>query len=423
MKKITALLLIFLTVITLIACDNRNTPAETTESTPDVTTEAAPVLFKYIEDGKEQASVVISKNMQWSIRKELNLYIDELAETYKDADLEPVKDDDKSTLPEILIGRTNREGSNEFYETIPVGKYVIEVTENKVRIGADRDDLLVEAIKYFGDNYLVPAADGSISFEVGRYESEEDIRSLEGFFNKTDKFVTKSTHMGNVRAIDGRRVMQGGCTDGRYFYAAMINSGHSIGEQEFCYIHKIDLETFTTVKISEAIPSDHSNDLTYIPATNEIYINHCYEHTSRNTIIDADTLEYKGYVDFTMGHNSISFSPSKEVFVVGTKSSFWIFDRVTKRVPVGFKPVYSAHPTTYTSQGSCVDDHYIYFSFYNKNVIKVYDWSGEYITDIEIDIKGEEPENISIVGNTLYIACNNSNWTGGTIYKCEIVKK
>ena len=58
---------------------------------------------------------------------------------------------------------------------------------------------------------------------------------------------------------------------------------------------------------------------------------------------------------------------------------------------------------------------------YKKNVIMVYDWKGKFVNQIALDIpSGIEPENISLVGDAFYIACNNSSWSGGVVYKTEI---
>lgn len=46
-------------------------------------------------------------------------------------------------------------------------------------------------------------------------------------------------------------------------------------------------------------------------------------------------------------------------------------------------------------------------------MIFVYDWSSNFITQIKLGLKSFEPENISLVGDTFYIGCNNGDWTGG----------
>ncbi len=49
--------------------------------------------------------------------------------------------------------------------------------------------------------------------------------------------------------------------------------------------------------------------------------------------------------------------------------------------------------------------HRIHTITYDENVITVYDWDGNYVSLIHLDILGgEEPENISVVGDDIYVA-------------------
>jgi hypothetical protein len=56
-----------------------------------------------------------------------------------------------------------------------------------------------------------------------------------------------------------------------------------------------------------------------------------------------------------------------------------------------------------------------------QNVIRVFDWSGNFVKEIALSIPATiEPENISVIGNRLFIGCNNSKWTGGELYYCYL---
>ncbi len=416
-KRIIAVILLAATLAVFTSCGEKAPTAGSEQSTEA----PAPTHVDFLKDGKTDFTIVYTHNFRKDVGQAISKVYAKLKKENVETEFELKMDNSDAAEKEIVIGKADREGQEEFYASIPANTFVIEVSEKCVRIGADTVELLIEAVEYFDANYLPKNSEGNIVFEIGRYVSEEKTASI--VLNKTDKFVTKTEKVKDVKAIDGRRVMQGGCTDGKYLYMAMINAGHSVGQQEFAYIHKIDLETMETVMVSDAIPTDHSNDLTYVPATNEIYVNHCYEFPRINTVIDADTLKVKRQVEFPAGNNSISYSPKRDVFVYATRTMFRIVDRETMRVPLGYKYNYTPVDTPYTSQGSCVDDNYIYFVFYKENCIMVYDWNGEFVTKVEIDIKNEEPENLSIIGDTIYIGCNNSSWTGGTVYMGKIVKK
>ena len=69
--------------------------------------------------------------------------------------------------------------------------------------------------------------------------------------------------------------------------------------------------------------------------------------------------------------------------------SFCLLDAAFRQVGGPFSPT----PDTagYITQGCACDARYIYFVLYRQNVITVYDWEGE-------------PENLSQVGGSLYVA-------------------
>ena len=82
------------------------------------------------------------------------------------------------------------------------------------------------------------------------------------------------------------------------------------------------------------------------------------------------------------------------------------------------------------SQGMFCDAEYIYFvrsghENGSASEILVYDWNCRLIFQIPIDFGVViEPENINIVGDTTYIVCNNTTWSGGVVYKLNYsVKK
>jgi hypothetical protein len=76
------------------------------------------------------------------------------------------------------------------------------------------------------------------------------------------------------------------------------------------------------------------------------------------------------------------------------------------------------------TQGICCDQTYIYCVLSNENAIVVYDWFGNYKSLISLDAiaKTIEPENISVVGNTIYVAAWTETETevSTTVYKIEL---
>ncbi len=416
-KRILALILAALTLLALISCDKEETPGETEESVK---------YFDLLVDGKAPARFIRPDKSPLSLTRGLSALYSSLTTEYPDAGFK-VKSDhlapgEAPAEKEILVGLTNREGAEEFNASVPANCFVIEVTETHIRIDGYNDSHVRLALEYFQKNYLAKDEQGNIRIPVGRYVSEPVTLTVKDLVKETPTMKTSSSAFLNIPAIDGKRVMQGGCTDGKYLYAFMVNSGDS----QTAYVHKINLETRETEKISKELKTDHSNDGTYVSKTNEIYICHNAPNRTKVTIIDADTLEYKKTITIPYSIFSIAYREDKDVFVLGISGgqNFTVVDRETFRVNKEFVTSgdrFIVNSTGYTTQGVECDDQYIYFVQYKQNVIIIYDWTGKFITRVNLDIQGCEPENISIVGDKFYIQCNNSSWTGGIVYQSELV--
>ena len=84
---------------------------------------------------------------------------------------------------------------------------------------------------------------------------------------------------------------------------------------------------------------------------------------------------------------------------------------------------------TLVSQGICADEKYVYHVLYSPksntkepdNIIHVLDYEGNMITKIPIGLKGMEPENISLVEDTFYIAFNVTK-EAAHLYKGKLVR-
>ena len=168
----------------------------------------------------------------------------------------------------------------------------------------------------------------------------------------------------------------------------------------------------------------HANDITYVPDTNELYIIHGGINI---TVMDPDTLTVKDSKMLTRIEGwSIEYNPGQERYVMGTANGGLVFyDKELELL--GAK---SGVDTTLATQGICADEKYIYYLFYSEkkntvepdNMLFVYDWDGNFITKITLGIE-YEPENISLIGDTFYIGCNNSSWSGGLLFTAKIVKE
>ena len=83
-------------------------------------------------------------------------------------------------------------------------------------------------------------------------------------------------------------VLQGGCTDGEYFY--MVVEGSNLEIDGVTYkkahkIYKIDCKTFETVAVSEILPLDHANSMCYNSKLDMLLVANC------NDVITDDGLD------------------------------------------------------------------------------------------------------------------------------------
>ena len=114
------------------------------------------------------------------------------------------------------------------------------------------------------DYVLTQLLDGTdLSLEDGfEYISEDN--GMDTFDLDTLIAMNKGISFVNVKKLitkipakkPGYSVMQGGGTDGKYAYVALINKSVS---PEHSLIYKYDLETLELVKVSEPLPTCHTN--------------------------------------------------------------------------------------------------------------------------------------------------------------------
>lgn len=247
--------------------------------------------------------------------------------------------------------------------------------------------------------------------------------------NSEDHFELQSELVGTIPPIDGFRILQGGCvTEDNAWFAMVSEEQFNDWEKSQCYILRYDTKTMQETARSEVLTLGHANDITYVPATNELYVAHCYQRMI--SVLDADTLtlkEVKRTDDaFKFDLYGISYNEKENCFITAyNRVAMIIYD-------ADLKVIGSALPqkTELVTQGICSDDQYVYHVLYaadpdaeeNENIILVLDWKGNEIARVPVGMEGIEPENISLVGDTFYIACNNSTWTGGEIYRGKLVK-
>ncbi len=342
------------------------------------------------------------------------------------------------SLPEFLVGLTNRQVSIDLHASLEPGTFTIAATDHQfVIVGSDYLETW-QGVCYFLDEMLTGNAPGltitdtAITVEPGfRYTSEAGAATPSTILNSTDTFIAKASVIGPISRIGNYKTMQGGCAIGEYGYYALINTVDFPESAVEGIIVKYDLATGEEVDRSKSIVMDHANDITYVPETNELYVVSCYVDSRRINILDADTLEFKGRKSLVGGGDgcyALEYNPLRKQFVSGCgRVNMNIYDENLEHVRF-----VAGKGTTLVTQGICADDKYIYHVLYSAksnekepdHVIFVFDWEGNFVSNVRLTIpKAYEPENIALIGDTFYIACNNANWTGGLLFKAKIVKE
>lgn len=205
------------------------------------------------------------------------------------------------------------------------------------------------------------------------------------------------------------KTAQGGWFDGRYWYQLMIGKDTASNEaHNIVRLCKVDVETGETVRISDPLPLNHANDLTYNNRNNLLIAVHNNPNRKLVSLIDPETLTVTETVSLPCKIYSLAYCPERDQYVAGLAGgqTFCLLDAQFRQVAGPFKP--TEDTTGYITQGVACDARFIYFVLYKQNVITVYDWNGNHIRTLPITVSGE-PENITQSGGSLYVATGGSH--------------
>lgn len=245
---------------------------------------------------------------------------------------------------------------------------------------------------------------------------------------------------------------QGGCTDGTYYYQAVIHRDTT----------NIDSEVFDSDKNESIIQkyrwSDESdnweldststgvfkmanaNDITYNSKLGLLVICHCGEPNAgknRISFMDPETLtlvdpatininwatgvsiDSEGkYIDCGHAITAIDYNALRNQYVVNMSGyqKFKVLNADFSDTGIVSTP--TNQTANYSKQAIGLDDSYVYYLFHQNNVIAVYDWDGNFVTLIDTDIdEAIETENISIYKNKIYIGCDDATNQKTVIYQ------
>ena len=315
---------------------------------------------------------------------------------------------------ELLVGTTNREESKALADEMPPYSYAIRTTENKVVIVASNTALLERALAFFVEQ-MQSGLFGRIStgemavkkgIEVVVDCSEE--YALDIALRSSNTLQASSTLVTTVLGPSNSWA-QGGYTDGTYYYQAFIVKDTASNEaNNTVTLVKWEMENGVPLKEVSNVVLNHANDLTYNPNTNQFIVCHNKPFLAKISFVDAETLEVVGYKMLAYDIYCIDYNAARNEYVVGVCGgpTIRVLDENFNHKRGPYQP--TRRTDGYVLQGVACDESYIYFVLYKQNVITVYDWSGNFITLIRLDVGSIEPENISVVDKVIYVGCGSA---------------
>jgi len=339
----------------------------------------------------------------------------------------------KGNAYELLIGDTGRAESEALKATLSKNQYGIKVEGNKIIVAASNDAFLYDAVDYLIENYFEKGIDFICTEEKTVFDGQPDVREvgdLDSFrylFTESQRVNSVSLYKGAVKPCDGIKATQGGGTDGKYHYQAFVKKVSSDSEEHNqVRIGKFELKDYAPVKYSEIMELNHANDITYNGRLDKIVVCHCSFNGKLISLLDPETLTVSSRVELPCSFYSISYNHSRDMYVVGTGGQNLRY--ITSDFRFADKDVclYTTLTANYTTQGICSDDNFIYCALWDskgvstpefQNIITVYDWYGNFVGIINIDIGKIEPENISIVDGRIELLAYHGG-KGEVFYIC-----
>ena len=421
---------LLLSALLLTSCGSTDSPIETSVS-DDITTSSIvsdtvtepeqEKMLELVADGKavykilraEEASSAMVSNVT-ALNRNLKKYtsVELLIATdwtRKGAEID-------NSQPEILIGETNRQATQDLLADLPPHSYGIRVTEDKVVIVGTSENMTAHALYAFENQFLLNkeyTGNGYLRLPVGT-EIIHTSQSMDDFVGIIRSSHPIAAYVKNDRKLserDGFTAAQGAATDGTYIYNVLKKK---VGEVETDIIVKSLRSDYSEVKVSQEMPLDHANDMTYDSKRDLLVIPNMLGKII--TRIDPETLTIHSQVDAPLPGTpwAIAYNEARDCYVVAAGGRLCITDE--NFVPRTSFPTVSSSKKQ-VGQGMDADDHFIYMPLSpsseaggNKyNVIMVYDWDGNFVREIPLDVT-IETETILHFEDQYYM---NFNVSGG----------
>ena len=302
------------------------------------------------------------------------------------------------TTSEILVGLTNRSESTQTYESLPENSYTVRKVGSKlVILGKDMNltalalykfkEIILDNAEKCSENNLVFSESDSVTVTLDKkFTVPEIIKSGYEYTADTSFLFTCKPYSTEIR------VAQGVACDGEFVYFVIRHAN-----DEGCVIYKYRLDDGTLVAESEILQLGHGNDATFDTSMNMLVVSPGQSLGKTLYLIDPDTLTLHRTISISKGAGAITYNAKHDGYAIsqgGTTLHFLNSD-------YSFKSSASRNTVSdYSAQGMGSDDDFIYFpmSAENGNILEVYDWSGNYVTRIQIADKFESESMFELDG-------------------------
>jgi hypothetical protein len=319
-------------------------------------------------------------------------------------------------MSEILVGITTREASVELkskLDALGSHGFGIIVRGNKIAIDGTTFDMLYMGLDYFLENYITKDESGNLQikledgFEYLEKREEGYISPEEVMASGREMAFYSIEKLADIPTYNGCDVQQGGGSDGKYAYYAMINKSTT---PETGMIYKFDKETWELVAKSKPMPSGHTNDITYDSKNHRLVISFCSASDSYKGLVfvNPDTLEFIEYVVCPTSNRGVCYLPATNQYLFATGYTFHLTDEnfnTIKSTVDGYAEL--------TTQGFYCDGTYIFDPRWKSGAryqtITINTLDGKFIAAVPFYNVDGEPENIFRDGNSFIMGCNKSD--------------
>ena len=222
----------------------------------------------------------------------------------------------------------------------------------------------------------------------------------------------------------GYDTFQGACSHGKYSWHILFNR-----KNNKCRVIKVNMSTHKVVKVSQILPLDHGNDMTYDEKRKQLVVVHYEPHPRRLSVIDPDTLKVKKVKNIKTptervsgastkfsksikGVTGIGYDSQNDEYIVsimGTRH-YMALDasdfKILRVIKVPDLPPYVRQGMT-VKNGFIIRAYSPYNKKYNQNILYVYDSAGNFIKTAKLGA-GYEIESVYFDGDKMFASTYRS---------------